>query len=151
MPKRNTLDEIFQRLRPDATGCLVWPGAATPLGYGKVRYAGDLWYVHRLMYVHHHGKIPDGMELDHLCRNPRCANPRHLEAVTASANCSRRVVIQCPERTRKRVEAARSLWQKVTHCKRGHPFDDANTYYPPRGRRQCRECARIRQRKQHLV
>ena len=70
---------------------------------------------HRVAYELVKGKIPAGLELDHLCRNRICCNPAHLEAVTGRENSLRGV----------------SPWAKnacATHCPRGHPYDAENTY-----------------------
>jgi hypothetical protein len=86
---------------------------------------------HRVSYEWAKGPIPDGMELDHLCRNPACVNPDHLEAVTHGANLHR-------------SDSVTGKRSAKTECPRGHPYDEANTYiytdrkgYP---HRQCRTC-----------
>jgi hypothetical protein len=74
-----------------ASGCWVWGGPRTELGYGV------LWAntrprsrkAHRVVYEIHRGPIPAGLELDHLCRNPSCVNPDHLEPVTHAENMRR--------------------------------------------------------------
>jgi hypothetical protein len=73
------------------------------------------------------GPIPEDREIDHLCRVRNCVNPEHLEIVTKGENL------------RRGWEARRAL---VIECRRGHPFNDENTYLPPRGGRECRTCRR---------
>lgn len=68
------------------TGCVVWQGGGSSNGYGKVRYQGATWYVHRLAYALHYGGIPEGLIIDHRCRNRRCINPDHLRAATVKGN-----------------------------------------------------------------
>lgn len=97
-------------------GCWEWSG---PLNNGYGWYGGKL--AHRRTYTELVGSIPAGLELDHLCRNPPCINPEHLEPVTRQENINRRFVLQ-------------------THCKNGHEFSPANTYVPKPGRRVCRRC-----------
>ena len=67
------------------SGCWLWIGGKTSMGYGQIglgrRDEGDI-LAHRFSYEHYRGSIPDGFDLDHLCRNPACVNPGHLEAVT---------------------------------------------------------------------
>lgn len=111
-------------------GCWDWTGARTEKGYGQFWHAGGMVKAHRFAYEHGVGPIPDGLELDHLCRNTSCVNPDHLEPVTTTENLRR-------SRVARVVDVA---------CKRGHPWTDENTYVDAKGRRQCRTCARNRDR-----
>lgn len=106
------------------TPCINWLGYVTPTGYG--RYAGIS--AHRIAYAMVRGPIPDGLSLDHLCRNTRCVNPFHLEPVTRAENTRRRFVIQ-------------------TACVNGHDYTPENTYRRPNGQRDCRACGAERQRR----
>ena len=76
-------------------------------------------------------KVPEGMELDHLCRNRACINPNHLEAVTHRENCLRGA-------------SPPAHFARQTHCVNGHAFDETNTYlrHDGQGKRKCRTCAR---------
>lgn len=110
--------------------CWLWKGSRNPQGYGLI----GTWKTdglrttvgaHRVAYELVVGPIPDGLELDHLCRVRHCVHPGHLEAVSRLENMQRgSVALQ-------------------THCKRGHLFDEANTYKKPNGTRKCRACVRI--------
>jgi HNH endonuclease len=112
----------------EGTGCWTWQRSVTRGGYGHLRESGRMQYAHRLYYERLRGPIPAGLQLDHLCRNPRCVNPEHLEPVTCQENTLRGNTI-----------AARRKAQ--SHCIRGHEFTEANTI--ARGRnRACRECQR---------
>ena len=82
---------------------------------------------HRVSWELLVGPIPEGLELDHLCRNHGCVNPDHLEPVTHAVNVRR--------------GRGGTSWAQKKHCPQGHPYDDANTYLY-RGRRSCRECSR---------
>lgn len=120
-----TLSGIRSRTLVDEVGCWVWQGYRTAHGYGRI--GAD--YAHRLTYELVVGPIPDGLQLDHLCRNRGCCNPAHLEPVTMAENIRRGYG-----------------HGSETHCPQGHPYDEANTYRPKRGGRMCRTCKRNRDR-----
>lgn len=106
--------------------CWLWTGAINGHGYGHIKIAGRMQYAHRVAYELEVGPIPDGLVLDHLCRNRSCVNPDHLEPVPHRANVLR-------------GEGATASHARQESCKRGHPFDAANTY-AWNGRRICRAC-----------
>lgn len=112
----------------DGRRCLLWTAGRDADGYGKFKVDGRTVRAHRWLYEHWIGPIPDGLELDHLCRTPACVNPAHLEPVDARTNTLR-------------GNNPAALNARKTHCKRGHEFDDKNTYAPPSGGRICRRCA----------
>jgi HNH endonuclease len=117
-----------------ASGCWEWRGKVNRGGYGRIcvsRAAGDQ-QVHRIAYETFIGPIPDGMEIDHKCRNRKCCNPDHLEAVT-------------PRENQRRSTSPIAKNMATTHCKGGHALAGDNLYLH-RGRRQCRECQRARVR-----
>ncbi len=114
--------------RPDLGVCWVWTASLKPNGYGQFGLSKERRsaYAHRVSYEMAHGAIPEGMHLDHLCRNPACVNPAHLEVVT------------CLENLRRGVGYG---GRSYTHCKHGHEFTEANTWYrPDRSGRVCRIC-----------
>lgn len=76
-------------VRVSQKGCWLWLGALDRHGYGRRTIAGRQHQVHRLVYEEAKGAIPAGCDLDHLCRNPRCVNPAHLEPVTTAENIRR--------------------------------------------------------------
>jgi len=118
--------------RPDLGSCWLWTGAGTGNGYGKFWVFPRMVPAHRYAYEFCVGPIPEGLEIDHLCRVRNCVNPDHLEPVTHRENILRGETIM-----------AKNAAQ--THCKNGHPFDEANTYHY-RGFRHCRECRRQHKR-----
>lgn len=126
------------RVRVSADGCWLWMGAVcrTPgFDYGRVHWEGKTRLAHRLAYTLLVGD-PGPLQLDHLCRTPRCCNPSHLEPVTARENVMRG-----------ETEARRN--SSKTHCKNGHPLSGENLYIDPRGKRHCRTCDRANRRRRY--
>lgn len=92
-----TKDGPVPRWRPDLGPCWPWLGSGQPTGHAQLRVDGRLLFVHRLAYERWVGPIPDGFQVDHLCRNGSCVNPDHLEPVPG------------PENSRRARECARCL------------------------------------------
>lgn len=120
-------ERIRARVAPKGP-CWEWSGAKTK-GYGHLSHRGRQVYAHRLVYELLVGPIPAGLEIDHLCRNPPCVNPSHLEPVTHRENLLRGVGI---------VAAC----ARKTHCLRGHEFTADNTIRRKNGKRSCWKCRR---------
>lgn len=106
--------------------CLVWVAGKTAAGYGNFKVGGRDVYAHRFAYEAFVAEIPDGLTMDHLCRNRACVNTAHLEPVTRRVNTLR-------------GEGYTAQQARKTHCKRGHEFTPENTY-SWRGGRICRSC-----------
>lgn len=136
MPALDLLFKLERRTVVDEdSGCWVWMGSRVHDGYGWMTHQGKLRRCHRLGYELLVEPIPEGLTLDHLCRNRACWNPAHLEPVTSWENTLRgtNVVALNPHKT---------------HCPYGHPYNDENTYVPPQGgERQCRACRSDQSRK----
>lgn len=82
--------KLESKTRPGENGCVEWTGFLR-CGYGYMKVHGISVGAHRVAWVLHNNKeIPDGYEIDHLCRNTRCVNPEHLEPVTRAENMRRR-------------------------------------------------------------
>lgn len=127
---RSAIERLHARLRPADGGCLVWTGALDRKGYARIAIGGQRNAMgHRIAYEAAKGPIPGGLTLDHLCRNPACCNPDHLEPVTSAENNAR-------------AAHHRSL---RTECKNGHPYTPASTQISPGGVKFCRICRRERQ------
>jgi hypothetical protein len=132
-----TLKPISERLanlvQPDpATGCHNFTGSLTKLGYGRMKIVAGgkkrTVQAYRVAYEAVRGPVPIGLVLDHLCRNPRCCNPDHLEAVTQRENTRRGV-------------SPPAINAQRTRCKNGHELTEDNIYRRPDGRgRQCLAC-----------
>ena len=120
--------------------CWNWKGGQNHNGYGLFQLNGKLWLAHRVSYEWSKGPIPEGLEIDHICRNPSCINPNHLEAVTHLENIRR------GETGKKTGEKNR----QKTHCPQGHLYNEENTYIRTNGGRNCRECHRAGQRLHRL-
>jgi hypothetical protein len=135
--RRPALVRFADKIALTDSGCVEWIGGLNGVGYGQF-YIGRTsleqtgkGYAHRWSYEYHVGPIPEGLELDHLCRNTACVNPEHLEPVTQRENLLRG--------TSPAAEHA-----KKTSCPAGHPYAGRNLYiYPSTGIRRCRECGRL--------
>lgn len=112
----------------DQTGrCWLWKAGKVG-GYGRFYFKGKAVLAHRFAYEKTYGKIPKGLEIDHLCRNVACVKYLHLEAVTHKVNVLRGI-----------GEAARHA--KKTHCPQGHSYSGRNLLVEKHGYRRCRSCA----------
>lgn len=124
---RPAAQRFMQYVREVESGCWEWVGTLQRNGYSSFYYRGKIVRGHRWSYEHFTAPIPQGKEIDHLCRNRKCVNPAHLEPVTSKENARRAM---------------------RTHCVNGHAFTPENIYMHD-GKRHCRECRRIRGREYH--
>lgn len=129
------LNNFFNKVEKVPNGCWEWSSHLMNKGYGQVGLNNKLYLAHRISYELVKGPIPEKLVLDHLCRNRRCVNPDHLEAVTQRTNIIDRG-------TGKIAQAARRI-----SCVNGHPYNAINTQYitKPNGytSKRCRICRRI--------
>lgn len=130
-PHRETLlKRLMQRVRFDyQSGCWNWTGAMGGSGYGGYLLHNKTFPAHRITYTMISGDIPDGLTLDHLCRNRACVNPLHLEPVTNYENIIRGNSLSAQN-------------SRKTKCNMGHPLP---AYKQGQGR-DCRPCNTIRKR-----
>lgn len=134
MPAKKPLrDRFWPKVQKgaDPDSCWWWT-ASKSRGYGYIGSGRKLLLAHRLAYEWLVGPIPDGYQIDHLCRNPACVNPAHMEPVPQRENLIRGIGFA-------------GINARKTHCNRGHEYTEANTYHPPGrpGWRSCRECIRL--------
>lgn len=122
---------------PEHNGCWLWTAVIDHGGYGRIKLsrARKMAGAHRVAYELFKGQIPDGLDLDHLCRNRRCVNPEHLEPVSRRENALRGV-------------APMIQVHLSGKCKNGlHDLTPENTYNKgSHGGGQCAICARERMR-----
>lgn len=94
MPRKNrpshlTLEQSFEwfgfAVDPE-TGCHVWRGPIDVHGYGRIRWGAKTYRAHRVAFVIANGPIPEGVGLDHQCRNRACVNAKHLRHATVKQN-----------------------------------------------------------------
>lgn len=135
-PARPVEDRFWEKVSGgDYTECWTWMASTKEGGYGQFNVQPEVVLAHRYAYISLVGDVPEGLELDHLCRNRACVNPWHLEPVTRSVNVVRG--------TAPTVTSARH--RAVTACPYRHRYDEANTSVY-QGRRRCKTCMRERAR-----
>lgn len=114
--------------------CWLWKDSSSIGRYGEFKVSGRSVLAHRWSYEHFIGRIPGGMEIDHLCRVTNCVRPDHLQPVTGREN-------------KLRGDTLNALNASKQQCLQGHPFDAANTHRRSDGTRKCRACHREAQRR----
>ena len=123
-------------LPSEPSGCWQWAAGVRKDGYAWFR-DGKTIGAHRYAYRRFIGEVPAGLVLDHLCRNRACVNPAHLELVTRGENV-------------KRGMSWSAVNARKTHCPKGHPFHEGNTYRQRLGR-SCLACRTQRNREASQV
>ena len=135
MPERTRFpfpENLLRRLEVQTNGCVYYTGYRDPHGYGRVYCGSEKVPAHRAMWELMVGPIPDGYQVDHLCRNPPCVNLAHLEPVTQRENILRGI-------------GPTAVNARKTHCSEGHPYNQMNN----RGERICGICTAARKRRDY--
>jgi hypothetical protein len=135
IPNERWLDGLLLTL---PGGCWSHKKKTYGAGYHFMQIDKRPYLAHRIMYQWLVGPIPDGLVIDHLCRNRWCVTPAHMEPVTTRENVLR-------------GEGHAAVNAAKTHCIHGHEFTPENTYRWKGSRRTCRECSRIRVRNRRLL
>ncbi|MAH50729.1 hypothetical protein CMI37_33225 [Candidatus Pacearchaeota archaeon] len=121
------------------TECWDWTASKSRDGYGCFKVGRKILQASRFSYTHFVGTIPFGLEIDHLCHNRSCVNPKHLEPVTKKVNGERQ------DKTRL------SISHTKTHCLRGYPYIEENIWRDRKGIRYCRACSRFRDQRRRSL
>lgn len=126
--------KVLRRLLSKFTvgdGCWEWTAPLSGMGYAQFYDGNRKPMAHRVVYELLVGPIPEGLQLDHLCRVRHCVNPHHLEPVTARENLIR-------------GQGFIAANVRKTHCKEGHELTPENTRIVRETERQCRTCQRVK-------
>src|SRR5690554_4749368 len=119
--------KFCERFEVTEAGCWEWTAGKSGSGYGYIWDGARNWRAHRWVVHHYVEAIPDGMYIDHPCKNHGCVNPDHLEVVTPRENALR-------------GDGPSAANHRKANCMRGHPFEGENVAYNRDGSRRCRTC-----------
>lgn len=140
------LKRFWSKVTKTQDGCWLWTGSLQTQGYGNIEIKGKRLLPHRIAYILHKGEIPQGLSVCHHCDIPKCCNPEHLFLGTAADNTN--------DATQKgRMSYQQGTWdvgsvhRDLTHCKRGHLFDEKNTGKQANGR-YCKRCEADRKQRE---
>lgn len=124
------LESRFWSKLKKTDSCWIWTASKDLDGYGRFFLEGRSISSHRFSYEHWNGKIPDELQIDHICRNRACVNPEHMEIVTSKENTLK-------------GSGPTAVNSRKTHCPQGHEYSEENTYNS-NGARTCKICKKLR-------
>lgn len=126
-------ERILSNIKTDSNGCWIWQLSKEKKGYGRMKVNYKTLMAHRVSYEAFVKNIPEGLQIDHLCKNTSCVNPDHLEPVTAKENLHRSSLTD-------RWKAKK----QISHCPQGHEYTESNTLIKKNAWgndcRNCRKC-----------
>lgn len=134
VPKQSPIERFMKFVEVQPDGCWKWTGHIDSEGYGRFKLNGRWRLAHCVSHEIHKGNVPDGLEIDHVCRHRWCVNPDCLEAVTHAENMRRGVANAVPSSMARMAK---------TICKQGHALTPDNIYWTKERHRKCRACRRI--------
>lgn len=131
MNRDTTVARFKTKIASNSSGCWEWTASRTPQGYGKFKSFGEQ-LAHRVSFILHISPLTKDICVLHKCDNPSCVNPDHLFLGDRDLN------------NKDRAAKGRSVTpnMNLTHCKRGHEFNEKNTTLRKNGTRMCRICNR---------
>ena len=133
MRPQRTLRERFWSKVDKSGDCWLWTATRSKGGYGHFYVSsGKMVPAHRWAYEQEYGPIPEGLQIDHLCRTPSCVRAGHLDVVTTRENTRRGI-------------GPSAINARKTHCPKGHEYTPDNTRVYRR-KRHCRQCNVLRER-----
>ena len=130
MKKSQTDEQRFWYKVEKTNYCWNWKLSLDKDGYGRIKVNRKKIGAHRFSYELIKGEIPEGLQLDHICKNKACVNPDHLEAVT------------CDENIKRAENQVTTINSRKTHCPKGHPYSGDNLFFVKSGHRGCKTCHR---------
>ena len=116
---------------PNDSNCWIWTGYKDKDGYGTFGFQYKAWKAHRFSYMLYNDELDSNLPLDHLCRNPSCVNPEHLEQITLRENVLRGI-------------SPPAIHARNTPCIHGHELSEGNYYVTRKNGRQCKKCTQQR-------
>ena len=133
-----SIQKFLSKIKITSSGCWEWGKPNHNKGYGVLCYKYKRMYIHRFIYDYFYGNLKPNLQIDHLCRNRLCVNPKHLEQVTHKTNTLRGFSFS-------------AINSRKTHCPKGHPYSGDNLCFDYRGTRRCKKCRSENNRRSYNI